>query len=149
MTVIREHEKAVKKGTERGWLTTFNIAAEVYQIEPDGDGCRWVTDAQHGAVKRALESLQRQGHIIGFRDAGLARSVGDGRAELAHLWMLEAGLLRWLQKEDANAREALNPAFRAEIRKKASAIAKRAKNMGMTVSWPLATHREAKRHVTA
>ena len=136
LMVIREYEEAVKKGSQRGWLTTFNITAEVYQVKHDKSGRRWVTNAQHVAVKRALKSLQRQGHIIGFRDAGLARSIVDGRAELAHIWMSEEGLLRWLQKEDEIVRVALNPAFRDEVREKAGAIAARAKSMGMTVSWP-------------
>jgi hypothetical protein len=57
-------------------------------------------DAQHVAVKRALEGLQRQGRIIGFR-TGRARVPGlgpgsDGRTELCHHWMTEKGLAKWI-----------------------------------------------------
>jgi len=47
------------------WPTTFNIAAKVYAVPPDQDGNYWVSDAQHVAVKRALEGLQRQGRVMG------------------------------------------------------------------------------------
>ena len=46
MTVIREYEAA------RRWPTTFSIAAEVYRIEPDANGNRWVSDAQHDCAHR-------------------------------------------------------------------------------------------------
>jgi len=48
------------------WPTTYTIAADIYQVKPDKDGNRWIADAQHGAVKRALEGLQRKGRITGF-----------------------------------------------------------------------------------
>jgi DNA topoisomerase IA len=116
------------------WPTTYDIAADIYQIEPDKDGNRWVTDAQHVAVKRALESLQRQGHLIGFRDLLQARIPGiHGRSELAHIWMTEKGLLRWLQFQDKTAKTTVNPAFRVVVIQKARDIAKRAKGLGMTV----------------
>jgi len=47
--------------------TTFDIAADIYHVEPDEDGYRIVSDAQHVAVKRALAGLQRQGRVVGFR----------------------------------------------------------------------------------
>jgi len=83
------------------WPTTYTIAADIYQVKPDKDGNRWIADAQHGAVKRALEGLQRKGRITGFRDLLQARTPGiDGHGELAHIWMTEAGLARWLQACD-------------------------------------------------
>jgi len=45
--------------------TTFDIAADVYKIEPNKNGIRRISDAQHVAVKRALEGLQRQGRVMG------------------------------------------------------------------------------------
>ena len=45
--------------------TTFNIAAEVYQVKRDRHGNRMITDAQHVATKRALGSLRRSGLITG------------------------------------------------------------------------------------
>ena len=83
------------------WPTTYTIAADIYQVKPDKDGNRWIADAQHRAVKRALEGLQRKGRITGFRDLLQARTPGiDGHGELAHIWMTEAGLARWLQACD-------------------------------------------------
>jgi hypothetical protein len=85
--------RCIQKYEERGESpTTFNIAAEVYQVKPDKDGNRWISDAQHVAVKRALEGLRRQDRVIGFR-THQARDVarGDGRTELCHHWMTERG----------------------------------------------------------
>ena len=130
--VICKHE-ATKKGL---WPTTYTIAADIYQVKPDKDGNRWVTDAQHVAVERALEGLQRKGHIIGFRDLLQARIEGiDGRRELAHIWMTDAGLARWLQAQAEVARTTLNPAFRVVVIQKAREIAKRAESLGLTVNW--------------
>jgi hypothetical protein len=42
------------------WPNTYNITAEVYQIERDEKGNRSVSNAQHSAVKRALLSLRRK-----------------------------------------------------------------------------------------
>ena len=62
------------------WPTTYTVAADIYQVKPDKDGNRWIADAQHVAVKRALEGLQRKGRIIGFRDLLQARTPGIRRA---------------------------------------------------------------------
>ena len=83
--------------------TTYNIAAWIYHVKRDKDGNRWVSDAQHVAVKRALDGLQRKGKIIGFR-TGRNRGVGsdgytDGRTELCHHWMTQDGLELWLGRQ--------------------------------------------------
>jgi hypothetical protein len=79
------------------WPTTFDIAAEVYQIKPDKDGVRYVSEAQHVAVKRALEGLQGLGLIIGAR-IHRARIPGDDlRTELAHHWMSINGARKYLK----------------------------------------------------
>ena len=49
--------------------TTFDIAADIYKIKADKDGTRWISEAQHVAVKRALAGLQRRARIVGFRAA--------------------------------------------------------------------------------
>jgi len=79
LRVIREYEEDDSK-----LPTTYDIVGAVYQIDPDEDGARWINDAQHVAVKRALESLQRSGRVI-----GKARSRWDGNTELCHQWMSE------------------------------------------------------------
>src|SRR5262249_49071524 len=86
------------------WPTTYNIAAYVYQVKPDKHGNRWVNDAQHVAVKRALEGLQRQGRIIGFRTQRARDPGRDGRTELCHHWMTEKGLAKWLSEEKRSIR---------------------------------------------
>jgi hypothetical protein len=91
LLVIRGYEDEAEQ-----WPTTYDIAATVYQAEPDGEGTRWISNAQHVAVKRALEALQRKGRIIGFRDAAYS-PARDGRGELCHLWMTEVGLRRWFK----------------------------------------------------
>jgi hypothetical protein len=48
--------------------TSLNVAGEVYQLARDENGDRWVTEAQHIAVYRALASLRRKGWISGVRD---------------------------------------------------------------------------------
>jgi hypothetical protein len=98
----------IKRYEERGELaTTYNIAAYVYQVKPDKDGNRWITDAQHVAVKRALEGLQRWGRVIGFR-TGRARDRFDGRTETCNHWMTEKGLAKWLDAE----RQCIQSAYR-------------------------------------
>ena len=54
LRVIDEYEAAGKRPT------TFNIAAEVYQVRPDR--LSW---AQHVATKRALASLRQKGLVSG------------------------------------------------------------------------------------
>jgi hypothetical protein len=74
---------------EKGKLpTTFDIAVEVYQIKPDAGGTHWVTAAQHVAVKRALEGLQRHRLVLGD-------NLGGRRS----YWMTSAGLHRLLSEE--------------------------------------------------
>ena len=85
-TACLEHIKGYEDDEE--WPTTFDIAATVYEVKPDEDGLRYVTAAQHVAVKRALEGLQRQGRTIGFRMKRRA-TWDDERTELCHHWMTE------------------------------------------------------------
>jgi hypothetical protein len=60
-------------------MDTFEIAATAYSIQRDNNGNRWVTDAQHAAVRRALASLARQGKAI-----RLGRRYVDGRQRWAN-----------------------------------------------------------------
>ena len=78
------------------WPTTFNIAADVYQVKPDADGNHFVSDAQHVATKRALEGLQRKGLICGIR-TGISPNK-DGKAERCLHWMTPAMGQRWREK---------------------------------------------------
>lgn len=90
--VQRDCLRVIEQFERAGILpTTFNIVAEVYRVEPDEAGNRWVTDAQHVAVKRALGGLRRKGLIFGKR-TGRARSRADGRTELCHHWMTDPQL---------------------------------------------------------
>jgi hypothetical protein len=75
--------------------TTYNITADVYQVKPDQDGNRWVTDAQHAAVKRALEGLQRKARIIGFYPHTRDR---------CHVWMTEKRAQRFVKETMEEAR---------------------------------------------
>ena len=63
--------------------TTYDIAADVYHLTLDDA----ISDAQHVAVKRALEGLQRKGQIIGFH----THSRRGDRSELCHHWMSPKG----------------------------------------------------------
>lgn len=86
--------------TRDDWPTTYDIAGDVYQVEPDQDGSRHITDAQHAAVRRSLERLQREGLIIGFRTHRRSRSPSPGSdTELAHHWMTRKGFQKWLRGE--------------------------------------------------
>ena len=72
--------------------TTYTIAADVYAIRRDRMGNRWISDAQHAAVRRALNGLRRKGLITGYRDTEHSRlneyGQPDGRIELCHRWFL-------------------------------------------------------------
>jgi ethanolamine utilization protein EutA (predicted chaperonin) len=63
----------------------------------------------------------------------------DGRIELAHIWMTEVGLLRWVQQQDEYVRESesANPVFYIEIVQKAQAIVAHAKSLGMDFASPV------------
>jgi hypothetical protein len=86
LRIITEYEKAGKPPT------TYNIVAEVYQVQRDENGNRRVTDAQHVAVKRALGVLRRQGRVIGWHDSEhTPYAAGDrknGHIERCHYWRL-------------------------------------------------------------
>jgi len=104
LKVIKDYEQA------DDWPTTFNIAAYVYQVKPDKNGDRWISNAQHVAVKCALEGLQRKGRIIGFRAQRARVPFGqpdsDGRTELCHHWMTAARLKEWLKDQEKFAARA-------------------------------------------
>jgi hypothetical protein len=103
--------------------TTYTVTAEVYVVAPDKDNNRWVSDAQHNAVKRALYNLQQTGRIIGIRDQVHARApeAGDYGIERCHLWMTESRLAKFLEECENS------PDFRKRIARLAAAI-------GMNVS---------------
>ncbi len=103
LQVIDKYERKAGRGQLR-LPTTFDIAAGVYDVKPDKHGNQWINDAQHVAVKRALEGLQRKSLIVGLRTQ-LARVPGygplsDGRTELCHHWMTEKGAQKYLQDPD-------------------------------------------------
>jgi hypothetical protein len=97
---IKKHDE------ERGELpTTYDIAAYVYQAERTDDGGYWLTDAQHVAVKRALEGLQRKGRIIGFRMK---------HDERTYRWMSEKRAQQWVRdKNNAGRAERVRAKMRA------------------------------------
>jgi len=133
LRVIHEHEEEANGGKPP---TAYNIAATVYHVEPDEDGNRWINDAQHAAIRRALKGLQRQGCIIGFRDAGLARDPPfDGRTQLANVWMTEKRAQKFVTETLKRARNAarlgLNGAFEAALAKR---VMKKMRAIGMKVS---------------
>jgi hypothetical protein len=97
------------------WPTTFDIAAAVYQVKPDKEDISYVTDAQHVAVKRALEGLQRGGHIIGFRAHRPRVQGSDHRTELCHHWMTERRANKWVRDQIERAHELNRMGLRGEI----------------------------------
>jgi hypothetical protein len=96
--------------------TTYDIAADVYHVERDDDGCRYVSDAQHVAVKRALEGLRRQGKVIGV-DKRYCHDDHeyDGRSERALCWMSEQGARAWIHRQ-RKQRDGMVESFKAEMR---------------------------------
>jgi hypothetical protein len=118
--------------------TTYNITAEVYHVARDDDGNRLVSDAQHVAVKRALEGLQRQGKVIGFRTDS-ARDPGyDARTELCHHWMSERRANQWLaeQRKEINGRAPIHggshrPEFLEYVGKRIARVEQKMKAIGM------------------
>jgi hypothetical protein len=80
-----------RSGTYRPWShphpTTYEIAAEVYRIEPDERGGRVISESQHIATKRALATLRRKGLIEG-RQEQVARSWSDGRCQRCCFWSM-------------------------------------------------------------
>jgi hypothetical protein len=84
-----ENHPRPKRHKHRGeLLTTFDIAAEVFQVDADADGFYQLTDAQYVATKRALENLQRKGQVIGFR---------MNHDERYYRWMSEKRAQQWLR----------------------------------------------------
>jgi hypothetical protein len=85
----RECLRAIARHPEGA--TTFTIAADAYDVQPDRDGNRMVSEAQHGATKRALAGLQRAGLVIGKQDMGVSQRLRDGtyngRAERCCIWV--------------------------------------------------------------
>ena len=127
----------IKRDEGKRGVTTYTIAADVYQVKPDKHGDRLISDAQHVAVKRALEGLQRKGMVIGFRDTYHRRGERSFSSdiELCHVWMTEKGLARWLAELRADVAKTAhhNPTFAAEKTSDLDAIAKRARAIGMKV----------------
>jgi hypothetical protein len=111
-----------------GAPTTFTIACDAYHIEPNEVGNRLCSDAQHVAVKRALEGLQRKGLIIGFRETTVARAPGDGRVEQCHVWMTAEVFAHWL-KTKAQEAATINP----DYAKRNARLIKRARARGMKI----------------
>jgi hypothetical protein len=73
--------------------TTYTIAADAYDVPPDRDGNRMISEAQHVATKRALAGLRRAGLVTGRQDMGYVRRLRDGtfdrsgRAERCCIWV--------------------------------------------------------------
>ena len=123
----------VKRHEGKRWPSTYTIAADVYQVKPDRNGDRLINDAQHVAVKRALEGLQRKGMVFGFRDTYHRRSERSFSSdiELCHVWLTEKGLARWLAELRADAANADNKhrhEYAANMLADLDAIAKRARH---------------------
>jgi hypothetical protein len=79
---------AERKGSEHLPPTTYDIAAHVYGLSDDDA----ISDAQHVAVKRALEGLQRKGMVIGLerKFCGYGwHAFGDYRSDFGYCWMSE------------------------------------------------------------
>jgi hypothetical protein len=77
-------------------LTTFTVTAEIYNVQRDQDDNRWVTDAQHVAVKRALISLRALG-LVESEKIGFDPQLGywtridpdTGRVNRSNKWKLK------------------------------------------------------------
>jgi hypothetical protein len=65
-------------------IDTITLAADAYRVEPDANGCRGVTDAQHAAVRRSLRNLLKRGIVM-----DLGRHHSDARRYWASI---KAGL---------------------------------------------------------
>ena len=72
LAILREE---LKRRPYLAQLTSFEITARVYRIEPGADGEYGLSDAQRAAVRRALLSLRRRGLVFrcGFSRSGWAR----------------------------------------------------------------------------
>jgi hypothetical protein len=79
--------------------TTYTIAASVYEVTPDTDGNRWVDDAQHVAVRRALEGLQRKGRVLG---------VYLNTRDRCHVWMSEKRAQQFVKDTLQEARQTMS-----------------------------------------
>ena len=110
--------------------TTYNITAEVYHVKRDKDGNRIVTDAQHVAVKRALEGLQRQGKVIGFRTDS-AVPDGSGRTELCHHWMSERRVNEWLAEQRREKRGRHRPEYLEHVAERIASVTQKMRAIGM------------------
>jgi hypothetical protein len=110
--------------------TTYDIGAKVYRVKPSKDGFCYLSDAQHVAVKRALEGLQRKGLIIGFRTQQ-RRSPDDGGTELCHTWMTKTGLAKWLakQREAVGLVNVFNPEYALRLVERLEHIEQKARTM--------------------
>jgi hypothetical protein len=113
LTVIANYER------EGELATTYNIATYVYQVQPDEDGELYFTTAQHVAVKRALEGLQRQGKVIGlaqrFCRAEYDDTWIDHRSNYLHCWMTEKQARQWIRERSAGLRPELVETFKAKM----------------------------------
>jgi hypothetical protein len=61
--------------------TTYQVAAEVFQVKADEYGDRMITEAQHVATKRALASLRSKGLVKSREDA----EIEDGKKSFQHV----------------------------------------------------------------
>jgi hypothetical protein len=107
---------AERKGGKGKPPDTYEIIAHVYQLDRDEDGSLWVTDAQHVAVKRALEGLQRKGMVIGFErmHCGHDHDPDDGRSNHAYCWMSAPRARQWI-REQGKSRDGLVKTFKAKM----------------------------------
>jgi hypothetical protein len=118
LTILEESDKATD---------TITLAADAYRVEPDVNGFRRVTDAQHAAVRRALCSLHRRGLVV---ELGRHRHRDNRR-----YWAsLKAGLpdrLRIFQSEATGFGIQSSPARAAAVAAEIATIQKRMKQLGI------------------
>jgi hypothetical protein len=106
--------------------TTYDIAGDVYHLTLDDA----ITDAQHVAVKRALEGLQRKGQVIGF--CTRSRRGDDGREERCHHWMLLKGAQAYLDELRRDVewceKNRINPSWARRVQER---FLRKAQSIGM------------------
>ena len=95
--------------------TALDLAVILYDVKPDNDGMRLVTDAQHSAVRRALMALYKRGKIRrdGFRSNGRQGwTLNNGTPDQKNLrtWAAELGVSKSTMARARAARRRKDPA---------------------------------------
>ena len=103
--IQRDIIAAIEKSTDM--VDTFELAVNVYSIEPNGDGLRILSDAQLVSVRRALVKLAAAGKVFKIMRGSNKRAYWGNETALCRFKDMASHFSTSVGRMDGNEQEAM------------------------------------------